>query len=192
MCPNFLSKRDFQVPEVVTNDRGTQFKSELYQFLTNFLGSVRMRTMSYHPVSYGMVERFPSPLKHSIKCHGTERWTTTLPVALQKQTVWFDRLKPAFLLNDELQADHVVPATTIPDRLQYMTRLGRFRTDSPVRAALSNMILAFQILVRTEAAAGRVWIPSSALAGLDTPVTLVKVQFSDIVKRSGLLLNYRL
>ncbi|GFQ69465.1 uncharacterized protein TNCT_627861 [Trichonephila clavata] len=62
--------------------RGTQFESELYQFLTNFLGSVRIRTPSYPPASNGMLRRFHRPLKISIKWHGTERWITTLPVFL--------------------------------------------------------------------------------------------------------------
>ncbi|GFV77184.1 hypothetical protein TNCV_444141 [Trichonephila clavipes] len=72
MCLNFLSRMDFQVfgvPEVMTPDCSTQLKSELYQFLTNFFDPARIRTMSYHPASSGMVERFHHQLLNVGQLH---------------------------------------------------------------------------------------------------------------------------
>ncbi|KAF8796640.1 Gag-Pol polyprotein like [Argiope bruennichi] len=74
----------FDVPDIITTDRGSQFESELFQAYTQFLGSQRIRTTSYHPASNGMVERFHRQLKDAVRCYclSTPRWTSILPMVM--------------------------------------------------------------------------------------------------------------
>ncbi len=48
----------FGVPSTITTDRGRQFESHLFKSLLQVLGSIRIRTTSYHPIANGLVERF--------------------------------------------------------------------------------------------------------------------------------------
>lgn len=72
----------FGTPLRITTDQGRQFESDLFRQLTNFLGTNRLRTTSYHPSSNGLVERLHRQLKAAIRCHATERWTEVLPTIL--------------------------------------------------------------------------------------------------------------
>ncbi|KAF8766874.1 Gag-Pol polyprotein like [Argiope bruennichi] len=74
----------FGVPDIITTDRGSQFEFELFQAFTQFLGSQRIRTISYHPASNGMGERFHRQLKDAVRCYclSAPRWTSILPMVI--------------------------------------------------------------------------------------------------------------
>ena len=54
----------FGMPARVITDQGRQFESKLFN---EMLGTQHLRTMAYHPVANGMVERFHRQLKAAIK-----------------------------------------------------------------------------------------------------------------------------
>ena len=73
----------FGVPSTITTDRGRQFESSLFQHLLQSLGSQRVHTISYHPITNGMVERFHRQLKAALKSHpDLSRWCRNLPLVL--------------------------------------------------------------------------------------------------------------
>ena len=72
----------FGAPSTITTDRGRQFESHLFHALATQLGTTRIRTMAYHPVSNGLVERLHRQLKSSLMTHDGPRWTETLPLVL--------------------------------------------------------------------------------------------------------------
>ena len=73
----------FGVPSTITTDRGQQFESTLWKNLMHLLGTHRIRTTAYHPISNGLVERFHRQLKGALKClPDTTHWTKALPIIL--------------------------------------------------------------------------------------------------------------
>ncbi|XP_064469860.1 uncharacterized protein LOC135384592 [Ornithodoros turicata] len=73
----------FGVPSQVTTDRGRQFESALFSAFTNLLGTVRVRTTSYHPASNGIVERMHRHLKAALIAHEDRtHWSAHLPIVL--------------------------------------------------------------------------------------------------------------
>ena len=73
----------FGVQETVTTDRGRQFESQLWRLLTQLLGCKHLRTMAYHPIANGIIERFHRQLKSSLRVQNhASHWTGTVPLAL--------------------------------------------------------------------------------------------------------------
>ena len=73
----------FGVPSTVMTDRGSQFESSLWEKLMQLLGTKRLRTTAYHPISNGLIERFHRQLKASLKAHPTPtNWIDSLPMVL--------------------------------------------------------------------------------------------------------------
>uniref|UniRef100_L7LZ63 RNA-directed DNA polymerase n=1 Tax=Rhipicephalus pulchellus TaxID=72859 RepID=L7LZ63_RHIPC len=72
----------FGVPATVTTDRGTQFESALFASVTRLLGTYRIRTTAYHPISNGIVERFHRHLKTSLTATASHSWVEALPFVL--------------------------------------------------------------------------------------------------------------
>ena len=56
----------FGTPSTITTDKGTQFESHLWQQFMKILGTHRIRTTVYHPVSNGIIECFHCTLKAAI------------------------------------------------------------------------------------------------------------------------------
>ena len=73
----------FGTLSTVTTDRGCQFESALWEKLMQLLGSKCTLTTTYHPIAYGLVERFHRQLKVALKAQAhPEHWTDALPMVL--------------------------------------------------------------------------------------------------------------
>nr|XP_037286151.1 uncharacterized protein LOC119179183 [Rhipicephalus microplus] len=72
----------FGLPATVTKDRGTQIESALFASVTRLLGTHRMRTTAYHPISNGIVERSHRHLKTSLAATASHSWVEALPFVL--------------------------------------------------------------------------------------------------------------
>ena len=73
----------FGIPSTVTTDRGRQFESSLWKQFTQLLGTKRLRTTAYHPISNGLIERFHRHLKSALKAQPQpEHWIDSLPLVL--------------------------------------------------------------------------------------------------------------
>lgn len=71
----------FGCPENIITDRGRQFESALFRYLSQIAGFKHKRTTAYHPACNGLVERFHRQMKAAIMCHG-DNWTESLPIVL--------------------------------------------------------------------------------------------------------------
>lgn len=72
----------FGCPTDIVTDRGRQFESALFQYLSKIAGFHHRRTTAYHPACNGLVERFHRQLKSAIMCHADSSWTESLPLVL--------------------------------------------------------------------------------------------------------------
>lgn len=72
----------FGVPERVTSDRGSQFRSQLFTDLAKCLGMDLGHTTAYHPAANGQVERMHRQLKAAIMAHDDIHWVDALPIVL--------------------------------------------------------------------------------------------------------------
>lgn len=72
----------FGCPLVITTDQGSHMRSALFAEFAKMLGTQKIHTTAYHPISNGIIERFHRQLKSSIKAYDSNRWTETLPVIL--------------------------------------------------------------------------------------------------------------
>ena len=69
----------YSLPSDVSEDRGPQFTSQLWQDLSNLLGTKLHRTTVYHPQANGLVERFHRSMKASLKARcQLPSWTSDL------------------------------------------------------------------------------------------------------------------
>ncbi|GFS58477.1 pro-Pol polyprotein [Trichonephila inaurata madagascariensis] len=72
----------FGILVALTNDQGRNFDCSLIRELTNMLGSHRIHSISYHPQSNGMIERFHRHLKSAIIDLENTGWSDILPIVL--------------------------------------------------------------------------------------------------------------
>lgn len=72
----------FGCPVDIVTDRGRQFESALFQYLSKSIGFRHKRTTAYHPACNGLIERFHRQLKAAITCHADTNWSETLPQVL--------------------------------------------------------------------------------------------------------------
>ena len=75
----------FGIPSAVTTDRGAQFESNLWRELMKRLGSVKISTTSYHPISSGLIERQHRRIKDAFRAHidaHAQIWLVHLPLIL--------------------------------------------------------------------------------------------------------------
>ena len=77
----------FGVPSTITTDRGAQFESALWTELMKYLGTIRLRTTSYHPQANCLIERFHRQLKAALRAQAIpDSWTESLPLAFALQS----------------------------------------------------------------------------------------------------------
>ncbi|GBO08309.1 Transposon Tf2-11 polyprotein [Araneus ventricosus] len=72
----------FGCPSVVTSDQGYQLRSSMFVEFIRMLGTQKIKTTPYHPISNGIVERFHRHLKSAIKAHENEKWPELIPIIL--------------------------------------------------------------------------------------------------------------
>ena len=72
----------FGCPTIITTDQGRQLESELFRQLTILIGTNRIGSIAYHPISNGLIERFHRHFKGALKAHEHDNWTETLPITL--------------------------------------------------------------------------------------------------------------
>ncbi|GBN95167.1 Retrovirus-related Pol polyprotein from transposon opus [Araneus ventricosus] len=72
----------FGCPSVVTSDQRSQLRSSMFVEFTRMLGTQKIKTTPYHPISNGIVERFHRHLKSAIKAHENEKWSELIPIFL--------------------------------------------------------------------------------------------------------------
>lgn len=72
----------FDAPSTVTTDQGKQFKPALFASITRLIGTSHIRTTTYHPQHYGMVEHFHRQLKAALTATEGHCWTEVLPLVL--------------------------------------------------------------------------------------------------------------
>ncbi|GBN05424.1 Retrovirus-related Pol polyprotein from transposon 412 [Araneus ventricosus] len=70
----------FGCPSVVTSDQGSQLRSSMFVEFTRMLGTQKIKTTPYHPISNGIVERFHRHLKLVIKAPENEKWSELIPI----------------------------------------------------------------------------------------------------------------
>ena len=124
----------FGAPSTITTDRGRQFESQLFRSLTDLLGTTRIRTTSYHPISNGLVERLHRQLKAAIKAHNNVRWTEVLPLVLLgirtaiKADIGCSAAELVYGTGINLPAQFVAPIKpdSLPDQANYVHRLKDF------------------------------------------------------------------
>lgn len=72
----------FGTPSRIITDQGRQFESSLFASLSCILGSLRVRSTPYHPMTNGKIERWHRTLKTAIMAHANEHWVEVLPTVL--------------------------------------------------------------------------------------------------------------
>lgn len=135
----------FGCPCDIVTDRGRQFESTLFQYLSRLVGFQHRRTTAYHPACNGLVERFHRQLKAAITCHANTNWVESLPLVLMgirsaykedlntstAELVYGEPLRlPGEFLESNMRADETVDVT------EYITRLRKFAHNlTPVPAS---------------------------------------------------------
>ncbi|GFT91430.1 retrovirus-related Pol polyprotein from transposon opus [Trichonephila clavipes] len=72
----------FGCPSIMTSDQGTQMHSSMYAEFTRMVGTEKIKTTTYHPISNGIVESFHRHLKSIIKAHENDTRSEIVPIIL--------------------------------------------------------------------------------------------------------------
>ena len=95
------------------------------------LGSARLRTTAYHPITNGLIERFYRQLESALKAQpNPTRWTDTLPLVLLgirtaiKTNIGCSTAELVYGTTLQLPGEFFCSTThqTIPDPVSYVTR----------------------------------------------------------------------
>ncbi|BHF74435.1 hypothetical protein SprV_0501752100 [Sparganum proliferum] len=128
----------FGAPSTVTNDRGAQFESTLFQMLLNFLGCTRIRTTAYHPAANGMVECFHRQLKTALRAvEDAGNWSDNFPLALLV-------IRAALKLDLGCSAAELVFGTTLRLPGEMITPTSRRTDETP-----DNLLLRLRQFMRS-------------------------------------------
>lgn len=136
----------FGCPVDIVTDRGRQFESTLFQYLSKAVGFQHKRTTAYHPACNGIIERFHRQLKAAITCHADAHWSEILPQVLLgiRSSIKEDlQASPAELLYGEplrLPGEFFDPCVTVTtDLSDFTARLRSFAEKlKPVPASHHN------------------------------------------------------
>jgi transposase InsO family protein len=70
----------FDVPDLITSDRGLQFTSNIWSQLSEMINITNYQTTAYHPEANGIVERLHRRLKDELyACAAAATWAEELP-----------------------------------------------------------------------------------------------------------------
>lgn len=165
----------FGCPTSIVTDRGRQFESHLFDFLSKITGFTHKTTTAYHPACNGMIERFHRQLKSAIVCHANADWVESLPlVLLGIRSAFKDDLKatPAELVYGEtlrLPGEFIHPQTSgSTDLTDYSARLRSLihqLSPSPASRHCRNSVFIFKDL----STASHIFLREDALRGALTP-----------------------
>ena len=160
----------FGVPEVITTDRGSQFKSDLWISLCRLMGIHRDMTTAYHPQHNGKLERWHRCLKNSLRSRllGRQNWVAELPwvlLGLRAAPNLDTGVSPALMVTGQLPAlpGHlVIPRDDIPNHSAFSERLSEAKRAQPfignpwhggessLHYTLQNLAEAAEVLVRRD------------------------------------------
>jgi cleavage and polyadenylation specificity factor subunit 1 len=150
----------FGVPSTITTDRGAQFESHLWEQLMKILGSHRIRTTAYHPMSNGIIERFHRTLKAALRAQKPQHtsWINVLPLVLLgtraavKEDLGCSVAELVYGCTLRLPGQFFLPTShTIPDT-SYVSKLKSAMSKlspSPTRSQLSHTPFIHQDLNST-------------------------------------------
>ena len=81
LVSNWISRHG--TPTTISHDRGAQFMGSVWKDLMMMLGTLNIKTTSYHPQSNGLIERFNCDVKVALKTQDfPDRWVDNLPLIL--------------------------------------------------------------------------------------------------------------
>ena len=150
----------FGVPSTITTDRGAQFESALWTELIKYLGTICLRTTSYHPQANGLIERFHLQLKAALRAQSTpDSWTESLPLVLLgirtavKEDLQFSTAELVYGTTLRLPGDFISSSPPAPfDYTNYVTRLRCFMADLKAkhpRTPLPRQLFVHPTLLKT-------------------------------------------
>ncbi|GBN37309.1 Retrovirus-related Pol polyprotein from transposon opus [Araneus ventricosus] len=133
----------FRCPSVVTSDQGSQLRSSMFVQFTRMLGTQKIKTTPYHPISNGIVERFHRHLKSAIKAHENEKWSELITIILLgirtavKEDLQSSCSELVYGTTLRLPCDMIDVSDMPPCDIEFITEL-RHRMQHPLTAPIDS------------------------------------------------------
>ncbi|XP_032682416.1 uncharacterized protein LOC116849398 [Odontomachus brunneus] len=99
----------FGVPITITTDQEKQFESQLFNALTQMMGSQRKKILVYHLETNGIIERWHRSLKTAIHCHQDKNWIQASPLVL---------LGLRTSIKEDIKQNHLLHWQNYPDNIE--------------------------------------------------------------------------